>query len=111
MIFELQNLINSATRGLIQKRQGSAQLHIFFTDILFLTKQTWVSYDIKYTINKRFLLRNGIFRYLRMQKSTLTCITVTGDFLKREAISCLFCSLLAFGTCLNSFRDPFMSGE
>ena len=70
-----------------------------------------MSYDIKYPINEMFLLRNDIFRYLRMQKSTSTCITVTGNFLKREAISGIFCSLLAFGTCVNLFRDPFMSGE
>ena len=95
----------------LQSMSSLVELHIFFTEILFLAKQTWVSYDIKYTINKRFLLRNDIFRYLRMQKSDSTCITVTGDFLKREAISGLFCSLLAFGTCLNPFRDPFMSSE
>ena len=72
-----------------------------------------MSHNIKKLINKRFLFINDGFRYLRMQRKALQPASLRLVILplREKQSSALFCGLLAFGTCANPSRDPFISGE
>ena len=109
----ITELAKYCNKGANSKTSWERTIAYFFCQYFFFDKTNLGEPQHKYLINKRFLFRNDRFRYLRVQKKALQPASpwlVISPWREKQS-SALFWGLLAFGTCVNPFRDPSISGK